>query len=73
MLKQKILNSSTKKPYFVETDDGNKFVNTISNDFLKKRSYKKYSSYNSKGAVSAGTFIGTVRDFLEKPGFEKGN
>ena len=65
--------SSRRKPNLLETDDGKEYVNKIFNEFLNNHNIKRYSRYTDKGAVFAERFNRTIRNFLKKPVFEKGN
>ena len=54
-----IIESSRRKPYLLETDDGKEYVNKIFNEFLNNNKIKRYSRYTDKGAVFA------ERDLIE--------
>ena len=70
---ESILISSKRSPYLIETDRGKEFYNNIFQDFLNKNNIKLYSRNSSYGAVFAERFNRTIRDFLKKPVFEKGD
>ena len=67
-----IIKTSRRKPYLLETDDGEEYVNKIFNKFLNNNNIKRYSRYTDKGAVFAERFNRTIRNLIKKPVFEKG-
>ena len=70
---ENILISSKRKPNLIESDRGKEFYNNIFQDFLNKNNIKLYSRNSSYGAVFAERFNRTIRDFLKRPVFEKGD
>ena len=59
--------------HLIETDDGKEFVNKDFNEYLKLNKITRYSRYTSHCAVFAERFNRTLRNFLKKPVFLKGN
>ena len=70
---ENILIDSKRKANLIETDRGKEFYNNIFQDFLNKNHIKFYSRNTFLGAVFAERFNRTIRDFLKKPVFEKGD
>ena len=70
---ENILINSKRSPNLIETDRGKEFYNNIFQDFLNKNDIKLYSRNSSHGAVFAERFDRTIRDFLKRPVFEKGD
>ena len=70
---ENILINSKRSPNLIETDRGKEFYNNIFQDFLNKNNIKLYSRNSLFGAVFAERFNRTIRDFLKKPVFEKGD
>ena len=68
-----ILTKSKRKPLKLESDRGSEFYSSIFQNFLKSENIHHYSRFTDKGPSIAESFIGTVRNFLKKPVFEKGN
>ena len=64
--------SSKSKPNFFDTDRGKEFYNNNFQDFLNKNNIKTYSRNISVGAVFAEGFNRTIRDFVKRSVFEKG-
>ena len=69
----KVIETSRRKPEFLETYDGKDYVNKIFNEFLNNNSITKYSRYTDKEAVFAERFNITIRNLLKKPTFLAGN
>ena len=70
---QILLPKSKRKPNMIETDRGKELYNNTFKNFLKLNNIHHYSRYTSKGAVFVEIFNRTLRNFLKKPVFEKGN
>ena len=70
---ENIIINSKRKSNLIETDRGKEFFNNIFQEFLNKNNFKLYSRNTSLGAVFAERFNRTIRDFLKKPVFEKGD
>ena len=68
-----ILTKSKRKPLKLESDRGSEFYKSIYQNFLKSKNIHHYSRYTDKGPSIAERVIRTVRNFLKKPVFEKGN
>ena len=68
-----ILSTSKRKPLKLESDRGTEFYNSIFQNFLKSKNIQHYSRYTDKGPSIAERVIGTIRNLLKKPVFEKGN
>ena len=68
-----ILTTSKRKPLKIESDRGTEFYNSIFQNFLKSKNIHHYSRYTDKGPSIAERLIGTIRNLLKKPVFEKGN
>ena len=68
-----ILTTSKRKPIKIESDRGSEFYNSIFQNFLKSKKIQHYSRYTDKGPSIAERVIRTIRNFLKKPVFEKGN
>ena len=67
------LTNSKRKPNLIESDRGKEFYNNIFQDFLNKNNIKLYSRNTSLGVVFAERFNPTIRDFLKKIVFERGD
>ena len=65
--------SSKREPNLIESDDGKEFVNKIFTDLFNKNYIKRYSRYTSLRTVCAERFNRTIRYFLKRPVFEKGD
>ena len=65
--------SSKRKPILLEGDRDRGFYNNNSQDFLNKNFIKLYSRNTSLGAVFAEGFNRTIKNFLKRPIFEKGD
>ena len=70
---ENILISSKRSPNLIETDRGKEFYNNIFQGFLNKNKINLYSRNSSYGAVFAERFNRTIRDFLKRPVFERGD
>ena len=68
-----ILTTSKRKPLKIESDRGSEFYNSIFQNFLKSKNIQHYSRFTDKGPSIAERVIRTIRNFLKKPVFEKGN
>ena len=68
-----ILTKSKRKPIKLESDRGSEFYNSIFQNFLKLKNIHHYSRFTDKGPSIAERVIRTIRTFLKKPVFEKGN
>ena len=68
-----ILTTSKRKPNKLESDRGSEFYNSIFQNFLKNKKIHHHSRYTDKGSSISERVIRTVRNFLKKPVFEKGN
>ena len=68
-----ILTKSKRKPLKLESDRGTEFYNSIFQNFIKKKNIQHYSRYTDKGPSIAERVIRTIRSFLKKPVFERGN
>ena len=68
-----ILTTSKRKPDEKESDRGAEFYNSIFRNFFKAKNNQHYSRYTDKVPSIAERVIRTIRDFLKKPVFEKGN
>ena len=69
----KILTTSKRKPFKIESDRGTEFYNSIFQNFLKSKNIHHYSRFTDKGSSIAERVIRTVRNLLKKPVFERGN
>ena len=67
----KLMRISKPKPELFETNDGKEVVNKVFNKFLELDEMKRYSRYTSNRAVFAERFIGSIRNLLKNPVFEK--
>ena len=63
--------TSKRSPFLVETDDGKKVWIKLSLVVLKKKIFKIFNCYTSKGAVFAESFFKRLRDHLEELVFQK--
>ena len=70
---ENIIISAKRKPNLIEIDRGKEFYNNLFQDFLNRNNIKLYSRNTSLGAVFAEPFNRTIRDFLKRPVFEKGD
>ena len=70
---ENIIISSKRKPNLIEIDRGKDFYSNLFQDFSNKNNIKLYSRNSSYGAVFAERFNQTLRDFLKRPVFEKGD
>ena len=68
-----ILTTSKRKPLKLGSDRGSEFYNSIFQNFLKTKKFHPYSRFTDKGLSLAERVITTIRNFLKKPVFEKGN
>ena len=69
----RIIKSSKCTPNLLETDDGKEYVRKILNEILNNRNIKRHSRNTALGAVFAERFNRTIRTFLKKLIFPKGN
>ena len=67
------IKKSRRKPNLLETDDGKEYVNKIFSEFLNNHNIKRSSRNTALGAVFAGRFDRTLRNFFKKPIFLAGN
>ena len=70
---ENILISSKRKPNLIESDPGKELYNNTFQDFLNRNNIKIYSRNTSLGAVFAERFNRTIKDLLQRLGFEKGD
>ena len=68
----KILTTLNRKPLKSESDRGTEFYKSLFQNFLKSKNIH-YSRFTDKGPSIAELVIRTIRKFLKKPVFEKGN
>ena len=66
-----ILTTSKPSPVRLESDRGAEFYNTIFQKFLNTKNIHHYSRFTVKGPSIAERVIGTIRNLLKKPVFEK--
>ena len=65
--------SSKRSPLKIESDRGAEVYNSIFQNYLKSKSIHHYSRFTDKGPSIAERVIRSIRNFLKKPVFEKGN
>ena len=68
-----ILSSSKRSPLKLESDRGKGWYNSIYENFFKSKNIQHYSRFTDKGTSITERVIRTLRNFLKKPVFEKGN
>ena len=68
-----VLNNSKTKPLKIESDRGGEGYNSVFQNFLKSENIHHFSRFTGKWPSLAERVIGTVRNLLTKPVFEKGN
>ena len=68
-----ILTTLKRSPIKFESDRGGKFFNSIFQTFPRSKNIQHYSKFTDKGPSVAERVIRTIRNFLKKPVFEKGN
>ena len=56
----------------IQIDGGKEIVHDNFTEILVRNIIRRYSRYKSKGAVYIERIVRTIRDFMEKPVFEKG-
>ena len=64
---------SKRKPNSIESDRGKEFYISIFQKILDNNNIKHYTRNSSLGAVFAERFNHTIRNFLKRPSFEKGD
>ena len=68
-----IITKSKRKPLKLESDGGKEWYNSLFQNLLKSKNIHHYSRYTDKGPSVCERVIRTIRNFLKKPVFEKGN
>ena len=68
-----ILSSSKRSLLKLENDRGKEWYNSIFQSFLKVKNIQQYSRYTDNGPSDVERMTRSVRNFLKKPVFEKGN
>ena len=68
-----ILTNPKRSPLKIESDRGAEFYSEIFQLFLKIKNIKHFSRFTDKGPSIAEKVVGTVKNFLKKPVFLKGN
>ena len=69
----KIFLKLQKKRKIIEADSGKEFYDNVFQNFLNNKNIEKYSRDTFLGAVFAEKFNHTIKDFLERPFFDKGD
>ena len=67
-----IIKTSKRKPYLLETDDGEEYVNRTFHQFLNNKNNKRHSRYTDKGVVFEERFNKTIHNLIKKLMFGKG-
>ena len=70
---QNVKKTSNRTPKNLHTDRGTEYYNKNFNTLLKHNDINHYSTYDEKGSAISERVIRTIRNFLKKPVFEKGN
>ena len=68
-----ILTKSKRKHLKIESELGAEFYDSIFQNFLKSKNFQHYTRFTDKGPPIAERVIGTIRNLLKKPVFEKEN
>ena len=69
----KILTTSRRSPFKLESDRGKEWYNSIFQNFLKAKNIQHYARFTDKGPSIAERVIRTVRNLLKKPVSLEGN
>ena len=68
-----IISTTKRKPNKIESDRGREFYNNIFQTFFKLINIHRFSRSCDKGPLVAEGVNKTIRNFMKKPVFEKGN